>query len=75
MCPAYLAAAFAYCDRPQEGAPWRDLVYRQYEQRRARGELAVDVGCVDWLISINPFRRASDSEHFRVGLLKAGFVA
>ena len=73
--PAYLAAAFAYCDRTREGAPWRDLVYRQYMQRRARGELAGDVGCVDWLISINPFRHTSDSEHFRSGLLRAGFEA
>ena len=42
-------------------------------QRRERGELAGDVGCVDWLISINPFRHTSDSEHFRSGLLRAGF--
>jgi DNA-binding SARP family transcriptional activator/cytochrome c-type biogenesis protein CcmH/NrfG len=70
--PAYLAAALAYCDRSREAAPWRELVHRQYEQRRARGEFAGG-GCVDWLISVNPFRLDSDSEHFQVGLRKAGF--
>ena len=71
--PAYLAAALAYCGRQPEGEPWRDLVYRQYEQRRVRGELADDVRCIDWLASINPYRRDSDLDHFLTGLRKAGF--
>lgn len=71
--PAYLAAAFAYCDRLREGASWRDLVHRQYEQRRVQGELASTVGCIDWLVSINPYRHDSDLDHFVTGLQKAGF--
>jgi TolB-like protein len=71
--PAYLAATFAYCDRPEHGLPWRDLVHRQYDQRQARGEVNRELGCIDWLVSINPFRRDSDGEHFLTGLRKAGF--
>jgi DNA-binding SARP family transcriptional activator len=70
--PAYLAAALAHLGRPSECAPWRDAMHRQYEQRRAQGELARDVGCIDWLISINPFRLSTDREHFIAGLRMAG---
>lgn len=70
--PAYLAAALAYVGRHSECASWRDLLHRQYEQRRAQGELATDVGCIDWLISINPFRLSNDREHFMTGLRMAG---
>lgn len=71
--PAYLAAALAYLGRQSECSQWRDLMHRQYEQRRARGEVADDVGCIDWLVSINPFRLSGDSEHFIAGLREAGF--
>lgn len=71
--PAYLAAAYALCDRPQEGKRYLELVHRLYRQRQARGQLAETVSCLDWLMSINPFRRSSDAEHFITGLRKAGF--
>jgi hypothetical protein len=50
-------------------------VLQQYEQRRVRGELADDVSCIDWLTSVNPYRRDSDRDHFLAGLRKAGFDA
>jgi tetratricopeptide (TPR) repeat protein len=70
--PAYLAAALAYVGRDSECASWRDLLRRQYELRRAQGELGTDVGCIDWLISITPFRLSHDREHFTAGLRMAG---
>ncbi|MDX1401446.1 MAG: BTAD domain-containing putative transcriptional regulator, partial [Kiloniellales bacterium] len=70
--PAYLAAALAYGGRAREGAPWCELVHRQYQIRLDRGELTEEAGCIDWLSSINPFRLSEDSEHFRIGLAKAG---
>jgi DNA-binding SARP family transcriptional activator len=71
--PAYLAAAHAFCGRPQEARPYRELVVRLYRQRQARGQLAESASCLDWLMSINPFRRTSDAEHFVSGLRKADF--
>lgn len=61
--------------RWREAGPWRDLVRQQHEQRLARGELAAEAGCIAWLISVNPYRRASDRDHFVAGLRKAGFEA
>jgi hypothetical protein len=31
------------------------------------------MGCIDWLLAMDPFRRAADAEHYLAGLRRAGF--
>lgn len=67
--PAFLAAAYGHIGNPAEAKRHAATVYRHYERYCSNQ----DKSCVDWLVSLNPFRLASDSDYFRSGLRKAGF--
>jgi DNA-binding SARP family transcriptional activator len=72
--PAFLAACHAHLGRPEAGAPYRDTVHRHYRRQLARGWFAGSPSCVEWLLAMDPFRRAEDLRHYAEGLRKAGFA-
>lgn len=71
--PAVLAAAYAHSGRFEESICHKDTVHRHYSRFVARGIVPEGMGCVGWLLDLNPFRRVEDAEHYEDGLRKAGF--
>lgn len=71
--PAFIAAAYAHLGQTAACAGHRDTVYRHYRRQLARGQFPKSMSCVDWLLAMDPFRQASDAEHYASGLRKAGF--
>jgi DNA-binding SARP family transcriptional activator/TolB-like protein len=71
--PAFIAAAYAYLGQPEKGASLRDTVYRHYRYQLARGTFPDHIGCLDWLAALDPYQRPIDADHYREGLLRAGF--
>ena len=51
----------------------REAVYRHYRQRLANGDYSEDTSRVDWLLGLDPFRRADDAAHDETGPRMAGF--
>lgn len=73
--PAVTAAAAAL--HGEDGEARRALeVFRQDFRGKVLFRREPDPGEeLDWLLQVNPFRRATDRERFRLGLLRAGLVA
>ena len=72
--PAFIAAAYAHLGQTEECACHRETVYRHHRRQLARGIFPGDMSCIDWLLAMDPFQRASDAEHYASGLRKAGFA-
>ena len=70
--PAVLAATYAHMGRPELGLHYRDTVHRHYRRMVARGACPSNRSCVQWLLDLDPFRRAEDASHYEDGLRKAG---
>lgn len=68
--PALIAAAYAHRGQPEKGARYWETVYRHHRRQLARGAFPANTDCIDWLLAMNLFRRASDAEHFANGLRK-----
>lgn len=71
--PAFIAAAYAHLGQTAECAGHRATVYRHHRRQLARGMFPGGMSCLDWLLAMDPFRRAADGEHYAEGLRKAGF--
>jgi DNA-binding SARP family transcriptional activator len=71
--PAFIAASYAHLGRTDQCPAHRDTVYRHHRRQQARGLFPERMSCVDWLLALDPFRRAADAEHYALGLRKAGF--
>jgi DNA-binding SARP family transcriptional activator/Tfp pilus assembly protein PilF len=71
--PAFIAASYAYLGRVRKARPYRDTVHNYFERKVAENGIDASTSCVDWILSINPFGRASDASHLRHGLAMAGF--
>ena len=70
--PACLAASYAYLGRADDASRYRDTVYRHYANQLKREWFGPNTGCIDWLLSMNPYRRPEDEAHYVEGLRKAG---
>jgi DNA-binding SARP family transcriptional activator len=71
--PAFIAASYAHLGQTEACAGHRETVYRHHRRQLARGMFPGDMSCIDWLLAMDPFQRASDAEHYASGLRKAGF--
>lgn len=70
---AFIAAAEAHLGRSKRCTAYRDTVYRHYRRELERGTLSAQTSCVDWLLTVDPFRREDDLAHYVDGLRRAGF--
>ncbi len=70
--PACLAASYAYLGRAEDASHYRDTVYRHYANQLKREWFGPNTGCIDWLLSMCPYRRPEDEAHYVEGLRKAG---
>jgi len=57
-----------------DASVYRDTVYRHYANQLERGWYAPNTGCIDWLLSMCPYRRPEDEAHYVEGLRKAGIT-
>ena len=71
--PAFIAATYAHLGRAERAGPHRETVQRHHRRQLARGLFPAGMGCIDWLLAMDPFRLAADAEHYLAGLRKAGF--
>jgi DNA-binding SARP family transcriptional activator/TolB-like protein len=71
--PAFIAASYGHLEQVAEAAHYRETVCRHYGNWLARGAIPPETTCIEWLVSIDPFQRPEDAEHYVVGLRKAGF--
>jgi DNA-binding SARP family transcriptional activator/TolB-like protein len=71
--PAFIAASHAQLGHAERAAPYRDTVHRHHRHQLARGLFPSGTSCIDWLLAMDPFRRAADAQHYLEGLRKAGF--
>jgi DNA-binding SARP family transcriptional activator len=71
--PAFIAASYAHLGQTGACAGHRETVQRHHRRQLARGMFPGDMSCIDWLLAMDPFQRASDAEHYASGLRKAGF--
>ena len=73
--PSYLATCYAHQGRIEESKRYADTLLRHYRRQIARGDYDAATSCLDWLMSMAPYRRDTDREHFLEGLKLAGFLA
>ncbi|MCB1803913.1 MAG: hypothetical protein KDK04_11540 [Candidatus Competibacteraceae bacterium] len=71
--PAFIAAAYAHLGQEHQGVYYRDTVRRHHHNQVARGLFPPQMSCLDWLLTLDPFQRPPDVEHYADGLRRAGF--
>ena len=71
--PAFLAASHAHLGQVELCAGHLETVCRHHRRQLARGLFPEGMGCVDWLLAMDPFRQVEDADHYVEGLRKAGF--
>ena len=70
--PSYLAACYAHLGKLSESRRYADTLKRHYQRHLARGEHFGAKNCLDWVLSMAPYRLQTDREHFHEGLRLAG---
>ncbi len=70
---AFIAAAEAHLGRTGRCTGYRDTVYHHYQRELERGTLSPQTSCMDWLLTVDPFRLEDDVAHYVEGLRQAGF--
>ncbi len=71
---AFIAAAEAHLGRAERCSAYRETVHAHYQRELERGALSAQTSCVDWLLTVDPFRLDDDVAHYVDGLRRAGFL-
>jgi DNA-binding SARP family transcriptional activator/tetratricopeptide (TPR) repeat protein len=70
--PSYLATCYAHMGKIEESKQYADTLMRHYRRQIARGDYDATASCIDWILSMAPYRLEADRDHFLLGLKLAG---
>jgi len=71
--PSYIAVCYAHLGLVDESKQYVETLQRHYQRQLARGDYPADTTCIDWVLSMAPYRLDGDRQHFFEGLKIAGF--
>ncbi|MDF1812373.1 MAG: hypothetical protein P1V20_09165 [Verrucomicrobiales bacterium] len=71
--PGYIALAYGYSGNAEEAGVYTRIFLEAFQEKILQGRTPESGEALEWLVNVNPFRRAEDSEFFRKGLVLAGF--
>jgi adenylate cyclase len=70
--PAFLAAAYAHTDQPQDASRYLDIFINIFVEKITAGRRPQSREIIDWLNKANPFKQESDAQHMIQGIVSAG---
>ena len=70
--PAFLAAAYAHTDRPQEASRYLNIFIEIFSEKITAGRRPQSREVIDWMEKANPFKLESDAQHMIQGIIAAG---